>query len=172
MSCLITSGQNPIPCKTMNGINTVYIGNWSPTLTYVLNSDGITIGTFSAGTTSFYTFLQNPEVASYDAPATLSGENNAYKFTQNALFDVYNLTATNIKLIRTLAQTQNSVILLDNNGLYYMMGIQLPALVSAMAGGLGKAGNDKNGYAITITSIANVPITPLASTAALQVITA
>ena len=170
MSCLITSGQNPIPCKTMNGVNAVYIGNWSPSLTYVLASDTITIGTFSGGTSSFYTFLQNPEVSEYTAPAEVSNENNAYKFTQTVKFALYNLTATNILLIKTLAQTQNSVIILDNNGNYYMMGITSPALISALDGGLGKAGNDLNGYMLTIISIANVPITPMTAHAALQVI--
>jgi hypothetical protein len=173
MACTITSGQNPIPCKSISGINTVYLSAFNgTTLTYQYQSDGITIGTFSAGTASAYTFLQNPEVASFTAPVEVNQENNAYKRTQTLSFHVYNLTAANIDKIRAIDQGQWRAILLDNNGNYYIMGLVYPVQVSAGEAGLGKAATDLNGANITMTSISPSILTPISAYAASQVITA
>lgn len=173
MACTITSGQNPIPCKVVSGINTVYLMPWNgTTLTYTYQLDGFTIGTFSAGTASAYTFLQNPEVASFNAPGEYNTENNAYKRTQTLTFNVYNLSAAVVDKIRALDQGTWRPIILDNNGNYFIMGMDTPVQVTASDAGLGKMGTDLNGATITMTSMAKQIFTQISTYAANQCITA
>lgn len=169
MSCVLTSGQNPIPCKAIAGVNTVYLMPYNGTsLQYAYANDGLTIGTFSGGTSSAYEFLQNPEVASYTAPGEYNTENNAYKRTQTLSFNVYNINAVNIEKIRVLDQGSWRAIILDNNGNYFIMGLTSPVLVSASDAGLGKAGTDLNGAMITLTSISGQILTQITDYAASQ----
>ena len=171
MACTITTGQNPIPCKAIAGVSTVYLMPWNGTsLTYTYQADGFTIGTFSGGTSSAYTFYQNPEVASYTAPGEFNNENNAYKRTQTLSFNVYNLTAAVIDRIRALDQGTWRPIILDMNGNYFIMGLDAPVQVSASDGGLGKMGTDMNGVAITMTSMAKQMFTQISTYAANQCI--
>jgi len=169
MSCVLTAGQNPIPCKAVAGVNTVWITPYNGSaLTYTYANDGLTIGTFSGGTASAFEFLQNPEVASYTAPGEFNLENNAYKRTQTLSFNIYNVIAANIEKIRVLDQGSWRAIILDNNGNYFIMGLESPATVSASEGGLGKAGTDLNGAMITLTSISRQLLTQISSYAASQ----
>lgn len=169
MACTLSSGQNPIPCKAISGVNTVWLLPYNgTTLQYVYQTDGLTIGTFSAGTSSAVQFLQNPEVASFTAPGEYNIENNAYKRTQTLSFNVYNINAANIDKIRALDQGSWRAVILDNNGNYFIQGLTSPAQVSASDAGLGKAGTDLNGAMITITSLSPQILTQLSTYAASQ----
>jgi len=169
MACTLSSGQNPIPCKAVAGVNTIWLVSYNGTsLTYQYQTDGLTIGTFSGGTSSAVQFLQNPEVASYTAPGEYNTENNAYKRTQTLSFNVYNITAAVIEKIRALDQGTWRALILDNNGNYFIMGLKSPALVSASDAGLGKAGTDLNGAMITLTSLSDQVLTQISTYAASQ----
>ncbi len=170
MSCVLTTGFS-IPCRGISGVQKAFIGTWNgPTLTYVTDTDG-TIGTFSAGTGSYYAFNQTIETASYTFPATVNNENNAIAYAQTLMLTLNGgLTQAIVNEIKTLGQGVWRVVILDKGGNYWMMGITGPVQVSALDGGLGKASTDLSGATLTFTATESVPITAMSAYAASQLI--
>ena len=170
MSCLLTSGYS-IACREQAGVQKVFIGTWNDTaLGEQYGSDGLTIGTFSGATVSFYTFQQTIETANYTSAAEINNENNAIQYAQTLEITLTNLTASLVNQIKILGQGVWRIILLDKNGMYWLMGLNGPVQVSAIASGLGKAGTDLNGATLTFTSKEVQPLVAVAPSAALSVI--
>ncbi len=170
MACLLTNGYT-IPCRSVAGVQKIWIGQWNgTTLTYTQDADG-TIGTFSAGTASYYGFNQPIETSSYTFPAEVSVENNAIVYTQTLTVTIHSMSQTLSNTIKILGQGTWRAIILDKNGNYFFMGLAGPAQVSAIEGGLGKASTDLNGATLTFTSKEVQPLIALSTYAANQVIT-
>ena len=170
MACVLTSGYQ-IPCRQIAGVQKVFIGTWNDqSLTYGATSGDGTITSFGGATVSFYTFQQPIETSSFTAPAEASIENNAIQYKQALTINVHVLTATLLNQIKILGQGVWRILILDRNGNYFLMGKSGPVQVSAIDGGLGKAGTDLNGATITFNSIEDQMLYAVTSTAALSVI--
>jgi hypothetical protein len=170
MACLLTSGYT-IGCKTQAGVQKVFIGQWNDTsLTYTFGTNSI-ITAFGGATTSFYTFQQPIETSSYTAPAEVNTENNAIQYNQTLSINVQGMNAALLNQIKTLGQGVWRILILDKNGLYFLMGKSGPVQVSAIDSGLGKAGTDLTGAMITFTSKEDQPLYEVNSAAALTLIT-
>ena len=164
MSCLLTGGYT-IGCRSVSGIQKVFIGLWNDTamgFTYDVNNQ---ITALTGATVSFYTFQQPIETASFTAPAEASIENNAIQYNQTLLITVHSLNASLLGQIKTLGQGVWRIVILDKNGNYFFMGVQGPVQVSAIEAGLGKAGADLNGATITFTSKEVQPLYQISGTA-------
>lgn len=168
MSCVLSTGYT-LGCRAQAGITKVFIGSWT-NLTYQYDIDGLTIGTFSGATTSFYTFEQTIETANYTSAAEVNNENNAIQYAQSLEITLTNLTATLANQIKVLGQGVWRIILLDKQGNYWLMGSTGPVQVSAIASGLGKAGTDLNGATLTFMSKETTPLVAVKSSAALSLI--
>lgn len=164
MSCLLTTGYS-LGCRAQAGVTKVFIGSWT-NMTYQYETDGITIGTFSGATTSFYTFEQTIETANYTSAAEVNNENNAIQYAQSLEITLTNMTATLANQIKVLGQGVWRILILDKQGNYWLMGSTGPVQVSAIASGLGKAGTDLNGATLTFMSKETVALTAVKSSAA------
>lgn len=171
MICPITYGYS-VPCKSSGGIQAIYIGQYNSGLTYSLDASapGITssyntITGFGGATSSFYKFEAQLETASLVEAGGFSNENGTAFYTQTAEITVHGLNQALIEQISILGKGRWRIIILDQNGLYWLMGKQNPVNVTGSTPGLGKAYGDLNGAIITFEGKEPEPIRQVSSTA-------
>ena len=172
MACLLTSGYT-LGCRdNIGGIQEVYIGEYNAdSMLFTLGTNSI-IGTFSGATVSFYTFEQEIETGSYTENGVFSTENGTGFYEQTLSITLHKLEAALRNKILILGQGKWRIIIKDQRGKYWLMGYQNPVRVSASTPGLGKGYGDLNGAVITFMGKEPAIAYEVASTAALQVITA
>lgn len=171
MSCLLTNGYS-IGCKTQAGVQKVFIGSWNDTaLTYTFGTNSI-IDAFGGATSSFYTFQQPIETASFTAPAEVNTENNAIQYNQTLAINLQGLNAALLNQIKILGQGVWRILILDKNGKYFLMGLNGPVQVSAIESGLGKVGTDLQGAIVTFTAKETQPLYEVQAAAAATLIQA
>jgi hypothetical protein len=170
MACILNTGYS-IGCRdNIGGIQEVYIGDYNgDTLTFILGVDDI-IGTFSAGTSSFYSFEQEIETGSFNQTGQFSTENGTSFYEQTLELTVHKMDAALRNQIKILGQGKWRVLIKDQRGKYWLMGAQNPVRLSAATPGLGKAYGDLNGAILTFMGKEPVPAYEVDATAALQLI--
>lgn len=162
MSCILNTGYS-LGCKdNLGGIQKFYIGNFSAVTTFTYDASNIITGGTNAPT--FYTFEQRNEVGEYKEEGAHSVENGTNYFTQTAALTLYKNQASIRDLLFVLAQTRLQVLVLDQNGKYFMMGEQNGADMTASSIGSGKAYGDLNGATFTLTSKEPSPAREITST--------
>src|SRR3989304_1559467 len=96
------------------------------------------------GVQKFYTFEQRNEVGEYKEDGAHSVENGTNYWTQIASLTLYKNQASVRDLLLVLSQSRLQVLVLDQNGKYFMMAEQNGADLTASSIGLGKAYGDLN----------------------------
>ncbi len=144
-NCLISAGYS-LGCRdNLGGLQKAYIRNWSASTTYTYDSNGqITGGT--AG--SFYTIEQRNETAEFTQEGQHSLENGTNFWNQNVNLVFHKYQASIRNLVYVLAQTEVEIIVLDQNGNYFLVGEQNGANLISSAPSVGKAFGDMNGATI------------------------
>lgn len=170
MSCLITSGY-PLQCRdNSGGIQNIYIGAYNgSSLTYTIGGTGSITG-FTGSTVSFYTFNQPLESSTFNQAGAFSTENGTSMYTQTVEMVMQKLSAAATTKINTLGQGVWRIIVLDQNGKYWLIGAQNGARVSAATPGVGKAMGDLNGAVITFEAKEPLTAYEVDSAAALALI--
>lgn len=168
MACIITSGYT-LGCRdNIGGIQSVFIGEYNgSSLTWTLGTDDI-IGTFSAGTVSFYKFEQEVETGSFVQAGQFSNENGTSFYEETVEITLQKLTASLRNQIKVLGQGKWRILVLDQRGTYWLVGAQNPVRVSASTPGTGKAYGDLNGSVITFLGKEPVPAYEVSAGAAAQ----
>jgi hypothetical protein len=173
MSCILTAGYT-LPCKGIAGVQEVYIGTWNDgSLTYTIGtaSELNQITAFTGATVSFYRFQQTIETGSLTETGNFNEQNGTAYYDQVVEITVQNTNQTLADTVNNLGRGRWRIIVLDVNGNYFLVGKQNPVNVSAIAGGLGKAYGDLNGFTITFTGKEYDVLTQVTSAAAAGVIT-
>ena len=150
MSCNLIQG-NEINCRdSVGGVEAIYIANFSNVQSYTASSGVVSAITMVPGT-RFYTFQLEKENATYENKMNGSLENGTTFFDSTLTFTMKKLSASMKNSIKTLGQSRLVVIVKDNNGVYFVMGLTKGAdcLESTMTSG--KAYGDMNGATMTIT---------------------
>ena len=172
MSCLITEGYS-IACKGIAGVQAVFIGEWNG------NDIGYTIGTgltagqitaFTGATVSFYEFQQTIETGALTEAGNFNVQNGTAFYEETVEITIHNTNATLLEQVNVLGRGRWRILVLDVNGNYFLVGKQNPVQVSAVAGGLGKAYGDLNGFTITFTGKEYDVLTQVTTSAAQSVI--
>lgn len=162
MSCILSSGYS-LGCKdNTGGIQKFYIGNYSALTNFTYDSTGTITGGTSVST--FYTFNQRNEVGEFSQEGQHSVENGTNFWNQTCILTLYKNQASIRDLLYTMAQTQLQVIVLDQNGKYFLVGEQNGADVTASSASAGKAYGDLNGSTITILAKEPSPSREISST--------
>jgi hypothetical protein len=150
MACNLTSGYS-LGCRdSLGGIQKVFIATWDADTTYGFTGSCNVIDTFTPPSL-FYTFEQELETASFIQTGQYSTENGTSFYEQVLEITIQKLDACNREQIKVLGQGVWRVIILDQRGLYWLMGKQNPVRVTAATPQLGKAFADLNGAVITFT---------------------
>ena len=163
--CILSNGFT-VGCKTQAGVQKIFISSWNDTnLSFTVSATQSMITGFGGTCSTFYTFQQTIETASFTFPAEISTENNAIQYNQTLTITLQGLNAALLNQIRILGQGVWRIIIQDKNGNFFFMGINGPVQVSALEGGLGKVGTDLHGATITFTAKEDVPLWQLSATA-------
>lgn len=147
MACLYNTGY-ALGCRdNLGGLQKVYVRNWSASTSYTYDSTGqITGGTNIAS--SYYTVEQRNETAEFMQEGQHSLENGTNFWNQNVNLVFHKYQASIRNLIYLMAQTETEIIVLDQNGNYFLIGEQNGANLIASAPNVGKAFGDLNGSTV------------------------
>lgn len=149
MECLIESGIYELPCLTIGGIKSVWIGTYSELNKFGLNTAN-TITSVVSGNPVLYKFAQDVEKAGLISTGEF-GENLSAR----------NLTTLAIKLYDIDEELRNQYLLLQKaplmaivestTGKFVMVGVDSPGRTTASTLGFGTLELDLNGADLTIT---------------------
>lgn len=161
MACssnLITEALGLNCDNNVAGIKTMWITEFGNVASYSATDGEITGLTMSTLTVSPLTTAKFYEVkpstkdtSSYTENAQIDLNNGATFFQQQIILQLTRREALKREYIMTLlaAQKDLTLIVLDNNGIYWIFGLNIGAQVLTLEGGSGVVKNDLNGYTIT-----------------------
>jgi len=153
MSCNLTLGRLE-PCKDkVGGLKAVYFINYQP-LEVTNGSDGeITDITEADGTTEPTGYKYDLRgTNSFEETINASRENGTVFFEQVLSLQLKGLTKEMHKQLKLMAYGRPHVIVEDNNGAYWMMGLEHGCEVTGGTVATGAAMGDLYGYTITLTA--------------------
>jgi hypothetical protein len=157
MPCLINSGYQITGCKGSNsgGVAYMYISPFSSTTVFNLDvANDIVSGITN---TTFYTFDLTKQTCSFVDKPTVSIENDVIAYEPEITLVVNRLTPTLRNQLKALAQTRVHIIVLDNNGYYWLFGKNNGLDLSEATAGSGTKITDRSGYELKFKGLESVP---------------
>lgn len=108
----------------------------------------------TVSTYAFFEFAFNRNVSSFEENAMVNLENQSTFFDQKVNLMLQRRETTKRDAIEKLVagQKQLLTIVLDSNGLYWLLGSDSGLYATEITGGSGVTKSDKNGYAIVLTA--------------------
>ena len=163
MSCVYNSGYS-LGCRdNLGGLQKVYIRSYSASTTYSYDSNGvITGGTNTAS--PFYTIEQRTETAEFIQEGQHNLENGTNFWNQNVNLTFHKYQASLRNLVYSLALSEVDVIVLDQNGKYFLVGEQNGANLISSGPNTGKAYGDLNGATVGLQAKEPTPAREIDST--------
>lgn len=160
MACNLTKGF-VLDCReSVGGIKSMWVFNLD-SLTIVTESSGI-ISEISGAASDFFEYELRRENASFTETINNSQENDTLFYTQELTFSLSKLDSTKRNELMLLAKAYVGVIILDNNGTYWLLGKQNGMVLGGTAES-GAAYGDANGYMLTFNSNEPAPAQELHS---------
>jgi hypothetical protein len=152
-NCSCVLNEYTLACRNnTGGIQKVWIGCYNSDCVYTLDANNIITGATGCGSgTAFYSFEQEIETGSFVQNGQFSTENGTTFFEQVLEITLHKMDSTQRNRVQSLAIGAWRVVILDQQGNYWMMGHQNPVRVTSATPQLGKAYGDLNGAIITFT---------------------
>lgn len=165
MACIINSGY-ALGCRdNIGGIQEVYIRSYSAATVYTYDSTGIITGSTSPAAGTYYRVAQRAETAEFipgEGQHSIENGTNFWQQTVNLTFTKYQASVRN--LVYNLALAEIEIIVLDQNGQYYLVGEVNGANLTASNANVGKAYGDMNGATVTFLAKEPKPAAQVSST--------
>ena len=130
------------------GVNKIYITNYDSNDYFFFDTDG----TISFLTGEYFTFTQEDGQASYSETITTNSLTGTNLFETNLTMVISTLSVENKNVISELNKGKFRIIILDQNGNFFLMGIDNPVRCTNLQVGIGKIAGDLNGATITLTA--------------------
>ena len=156
MACVLTKGRNE-PCKdVVGGITSVYFADFGTlgTIGYDLTDTDV-IDSFS-GTPDWFEFKLKGN-SSFEQAVTSSRENGTTFYEQTLNLTFKKMSKQTHNELKLLAYARPHVIVEDNNGNKFLMGLEYGAEVSGGSIATGAAMGDLSGYTLTFTGQEKIP---------------
>ena len=152
MACDLVQGYEILCRDAIGGIQEVYIAEWVdvPQANITAASGVITAMTCNSGK-QFFTYQLEKENAEYTNPITTSVENGTTFYDSTLVFTMKKMSASMKNSLKVLAQNRLMIIVLDNNGIYWVLGRQKGIDATDIQINSGKAFGDLSGSTITFT---------------------
>lgn len=161
MSCALTTAYS-LDCRdSIGGVKKIYFGVWSANTSWT-----ITTGTVTAivtGAPTFYGYQQEIETANWAEQIQTNRANGTLFYEQDVTAILYKMQATLRNEIYLLAQNRLVIIVLDENGKYFMLGRQRGAMMEPSTSGSGTARGDRNGYELKFKAKEPLPAEEVSS---------
>ena len=150
MACSQTLAGIARDCAAnMGGIKRVLLANRADVASITIGTGKVTAITMESGK-KFYEYNFKPGTSSMTSNWQVNRENGV-KYVQTDLQMVFNRMETNKQVeVVAMAQADLYAIVEDNNGLYWLLGLDNPLELSAGDGTTGTARTDRNGYSVTL----------------------
>lgn len=150
MACSQTlSGISNDCASNMGGIVEVYLANKADVSSVTITSSKVTAISMNS-TAKFKTYHFRPNTSSMSSNYQVNQENGT-SYVQTDLLMVFSRMETAKRIeVTAMAQGELCAIVKDANGLYWMLGIDNPLVLSAGDGLTGTARADRNGYSVTL----------------------
>ena len=156
MACIVTKGRTE-PCKdVVGGINAVYFAAYDSlgTITYD-STDADVIDAFGDSPTWFKYVVKG--ASSFEQTITSSRENGTIFYEQTLNVSLKKMSKQTHNELKLLANGMPHVIVEDNNGNKFLMGLEYGASVSGGTIVTGTAMGDLSGYTLTLTAQEKIP---------------
>lgn len=163
MACLLTSDFTYLNCMgAVGGIQKIYMtefanlsgaGSAAPTIT----AGVITAWTLATGK-KFRTYDIDEEMGMFTKPLAVTEESGAKVYSPTIDFTIKGLSITNVQEIDLIAKNYLCMIVLDNNGTYWVMGVDRPMKLKAASFDSGTKMEDFNGQKLSFGCKELVPI--------------
>jgi len=165
MPCIINSGY-ALGCRdNLGGVQEVYVRSYSAATTYSYSSDGTITGSTAPTGGTYYRIAQRAETSEFiagEGQHSLENGTNFYNQTVNLSFTKYQASLRNT--LYNLALAEVEVIVLTQNGDYFLVGEQNGANLTASNMNVGKAFGDLNGATCTLMAKEPKPAAQVSST--------
>jgi len=147
MSCILANGI-ALGCKdSLGGIKEVYIGSTNATTVFTYDADDFITGATAAP--NFFTFEQRNEQGEFVQTGQHSVENGTNFWEQSVSLIFTKNDAEDRNTLMLLAQSTLMIIVLDQNGKYWVVGESNGADLTASTQSAGKAYGDLNGTTVS-----------------------
>jgi len=156
MACIVTKGRTE-PCKdVVGGINAVYFADYGSlgTITYDSTDTDVVDG-FSETPVWFKYVVKG--ASSFEQTFTSSRENGTIFYEQTLNVSLKKMSKQSHQELKLLANGMPHVIVEDNNGNKFLMGLEYGASVSGGTIVTGTAMGDLSGYTLTMTAQEKIP---------------
>ena len=134
----------------IGGIKAVYLANFDDVDTVTLTSGVVTAITM-VSTKKFYAYSFNPQTSNFTTTIQVNRENGSLYFETVLSLVFTKQDATKRLEVDAISQAGLAVIVEDNNGEFWYLGYDEPALLTAGTAETGTARADRNGYALELT---------------------
>ena len=147
MSCILANGI-ALGCKdSLGGIKEVYIGSTNSTTVFTYDADDVIDSATAAP--NFFTFEQRNEQGEFVQTGQHSVENGTNFWEQSVSLIFTKNDAEDRNTLMLLAQSTLMIIVLDQNGKYWVVGESNGADLTASTQSAGKAYGDLNGTTVS-----------------------
>ena len=147
MSCILANGI-ALGCKdSLGGIKEVYIGSTNATTVFTYDVNDVITGATAAP--NFFTFEQRNEQGEFVQTGQHSVENGTNFWEQSVSLIFTKNDAEDRNTLMLLAQSTLMIIVLDQNGKYWVVGESNGADLTASTQSAGKAYGDLNGTTVS-----------------------
>ena len=152
MACSITISGRALACKdALGGIREAYVGLYTGADQYATPSAGA-IGDASA-TLTLYQFEMQQGSSSFTQTVNASTENGSVFYTQVLSLSFNKMAAADVAEIGDLNKARLTVVVVDKNGAYWVMGNSNGCEVTGGTFVSGQAAGDLNGATMEITGM-------------------
>jgi hypothetical protein len=163
----LTEGYR-IQSRVTGGLDSIYIMQWNPGLTYATTTGG-TISSFGGATTSAYQFQLELNTNPYVETIKASDANGTISFEQKLDLTLQVYTSDMANQVLALFQGAWRLLLLDKNNNWWLMGKNSRVRASGGEDSLGGKGDDLHGSKVTFMTTEIEPLRQVSSTAAASI---
>jgi hypothetical protein len=167
MACNITAGFTYDCADAQGGLDVIYMAN-GPVESFTESAGeitAITVGGSALVPADWFKFETPRQTSSITETITPSQENGTVTYQQDITMIFNKMTAAKRNEILLMAQNQELIVVAkDNNGLFFSIGIERGAYMTAGTSLSGVAYADRNGYELTITGMEKDPMYTVLST--------
>jgi|TARA_B110000967_G_scaffold126665_1_gene129499 hypothetical protein len=161
MACNITAGFTYDCADAQGGLDVIYMAN-GPVESFTESAGeitAITVGGSALVPADWFKFETPRQTSSITETITPSQENGTVTYQQDITMIFNKMTAAKRNEILLMAQNQELIVVAkDNNGLFFSIGIERGAYMTAGTSVSGVAYADRNGYELTITGMEKDPM--------------
>jgi hypothetical protein len=156
MACIVTKGRTE-PCKdVVGGINAVYFADYGSLGTIAYDSTDTDVVDGFGESVDWFKYVVKG-ASSFEQTFNSSRENGTIFYEQTLNVSLKKMSKQSHQELKLLANGMPHVIVEDNNGNKFLMGLEYGASVSGGTIVTGTAMGDLSGYTLTMTAQEKIP---------------